>query len=198
MREWARIIAGGFRSRLSTVMLRVVSGDFSSVLDSREFAVRSSCQHNTLPFDVSMLEVDNETKLPATHLEVVDHLATFDIRDRIDRLCVDDDLTEANQIRHVDTDDLVLVDNVKTSLLLARNRSQLKLNHKSILIDLLVESMADEIQNFHGAADDTIGFFPKQDACHGVKSWRVEGIEFDENTVSPSLIAGSGTANLRE
>lgn len=118
-----------------------------------------------------MLEVDDETKLPASHLEVINHLAAFVIRDRIDGLCIDDDLTEANQIRHVRTDDLVLVDNVKRSLLLTGNRSVPKLNHESILIDLLVESVTDVIQDFHRAADNAMSLFPKQDVCHGVISW---------------------------
>ena len=111
-----------------------------------------------LEFEPRVFKIQDETDPKAGDFEVIDHLALLLVCDFFERLRVNDHLAEHNQVRHVETHGMLFVEHVEPVLLLAGNGLQAELHDERILVNLLVKSVPNLIQNLEGAADDTVRF----------------------------------------
>ena len=113
-------------------------------------------QHESLPFEPRMFEIEDDSDRKCGDSEIVEHLPAFMIRNPVNRLRVDDQLPLHYQIRNILSDQLTLIQHAMPFLLRVSNPAQPKLHAKTILINLLVQPVAPNVQNFNGAANDCV------------------------------------------
>src|SRR6266480_4181009 len=124
----------------------------------RLFSSRFFSQHQSLPLQPRMLEVQNNAAGKTGDAEVIRHLPALMVGNALDRLRVNDQLLLHHKIRDIFSHDLTFIHDAMPLLLRVWDASQPELYTKAVLINLLVQTMSSNVQYFHCAADHCIHF----------------------------------------
>src|SRR5207237_10113294 len=90
--------------------------------------------------------------------DVVQHLLALMLRNALDRLRVNDQLLLRDKIGYIFSHDLTFIHDAMPLLLRVWDASQPELHTKAVLINLLVQTMSSNVQDFDCAADYRIHF----------------------------------------
>lgn len=106
------------------------------------------------PLKAGTLEVDDEPDLKARTAQVVQHASDLEVTDAFNGLGVDDDPVQNDQIGNILTYLDGSIEDRESWLLLKGYALGLHFHAKSILVDLLMEAMAQCIHSTHRITDD--------------------------------------------
>src|SRR6266480_696177 len=115
-------------------------------------------QHQSLPLQPRVLEVQNNAAAKTGDAEVIQHLPALMVRNAPDRLRVNDQLLLHHKIGDIFSHDLTFIHDPMPLLLRVWDASQPELHTKAVLINLLVQTMSSNVQYFDCAADYRIYF----------------------------------------
>ena len=99
-----------------------------------------------------MFEIEDDSNRQRSNTEIIQHLYAVVLSDPIDCLCVDDQLLLHNKIRNILPDQLAFVQHAMAFLLGVGDIAQAELNAETILINLFVQAMSANVQDFDRAA----------------------------------------------
>src|SRR5437868_10503786 len=105
-----------------------------------------------------MLEVQNNAAAKTGDAEVIQHLPALMVGNALDRLRVNDELLLQDKIGHIFSHDLTFIHDPMPLLLSGWDASQPELHTKAVFINLLVQTMSSNVQDFHCAANYRIHF----------------------------------------
>src|SRR5207302_2208632 len=105
-----------------------------------------------------VLEVQNNAARKTGDAEVIQHLPAFMVGNALDRLRVDDQLLLHHKIGNILSHDLTFIHDPMPLLLSVWDASQPELHTKAVFINLLVQTMSSNVQDFDCAADYCIHF----------------------------------------
>jgi hypothetical protein len=114
-------------------------------------------------FELGVFEVQDQADSQSSDFEVIQHLAAFFVGDRFDGFCVHDYLAKGDQVGHIKTNRILLVEDIVTTLLFEIDPLQTELHNQGILVNLLVKTVANLIENFKRATDDSMRLLLQQE-----------------------------------
>ena len=104
------------------------------------------------------LKFKNNAARKTGDAEVIQHLPALMVGNALDRLRVNDQLLLHHKIGDIFSHDLTFIQDAMPLLLRVWDASQPELHTKAVLINLLVQTMSSNVQDFDCAADYRIHF----------------------------------------
>lgn len=144
----------------------------------RKLGNAKSLQDDAFPFESGMFEIQDDADSQAPDPQVVDHLASFDVRDMVHCFGFDnyfDNYTvKGNEVGNVFANMDIPVADFEASLLGDGDSLGFEFHNQSVFVRLFQQSMSEGIQNRDGAAHDAIDFVLQQqftvNRIHGDRS----------------------------
>src|SRR5947208_5336935 len=106
-----------------------------------------------------MFEINDDTDAELRDAEVIEHFAAFNIGDLVDHLCVHNHGAKGDEIRDEFTHMMSFVEDLESTLLIECDPPNLELHGERILIKLLIQTVAQIVEDLPRAAHDLEHFF---------------------------------------
>lgn len=129
---------------------------------------------DAFPFESGMFEIQDDADSQARNTQVVDHLATFVVRDSVYGFGFDNHTVKGNEVGDVFANMDTPVADFEASLLGDGDSLGFEFHNQSVFVRLFQQSMSQGVQNRDGAAHDAIDFVLQQqftvNRIHGDRS----------------------------
>ncbi len=113
---------------------------------------------NSLPFQASSFEIQDEANTQTGEAKVIQHLSLLVVTNAVDGLGVHHDRSSNDEVRDVNADVDRFVDDIVLGLLFEFDPAQSELYRQRVIVGLLQQTVAENIDHLHCGTNDLLGF----------------------------------------
>jgi hypothetical protein len=129
-------------------------------------------KNDTFPFQAGVFEIQDQADLELGDAKIIQHFAALVVSDAVNDFGVRNHGIKRNKVRDELADLNATEMNRETALLVERDAELFETNDQAVLIDLLIQSVANFVQDLKGQSNDLLRLVLQQQlGIAAVKVW---------------------------
>jgi hypothetical protein len=122
------------------------------------FAAVGGGKDDAFPFQPGVLEVEDEANRESGDTKIVQHLSSFMVGNLVNAFGIHNDFSESDEIRDELADVFAFVKHLEVPLLVEVNAAPFEFHDQRILVQLLIQAVAQFVEHLECATDDGMRF----------------------------------------